>query len=894
MTQIDSGTTLDIRPAPGRDTRFASTGSESVFTFGTFRLDSSVQPSEIEENTGKTLSFGPYSTIENSKSADFDVLKIITTKANELNLKPEDASSYAYFGSFYTKVANAINNVVDTFPYALLSKSISSGVTIYDYSHDLVQNFSSFKIAFSSITNQGDVIYVSGRSEQSEAQVDLYNETSSFAIQLSGDSQNTTTGSTFMNEIHEIISYDYSFNQYLEFSVKGILLPEEPITATTFNYPIYVRPTRQRIGQFKRTLPNLENQLIYDGTFLIPNPDTGTYERTKFEWPKTIDGFAPDSYGSSFESYVTNILEAARTIDEEKTDIMIRTMIPENYTDLDSQDKIYRKLTTVYAEQFDSIKQYIDGIAYAHSVSYDGSESVPNKFLVRLANLLGAKLPNAFSAENVIDYLAGEFDSSGKSFEEFNLEIWRRMMVNLIWLYKKRGTRDAISFIFRLIGAPPCLFNLEEFVYDVKKVQRTFDLNQETLGSEVFEIEALEPTIPFDVLPIDAPDTDEDAIAAGGATVGVNPIDFDTFTPEDPNNPESYVPANLFEDFASQDLQDALPLDVNGNILVNDGYPDVNDQIFQLGGTGRGNGQEFIQNLGAEYDPIKRVDNIKVKTGSTRNIVNTKEINIDLRPSRAIECDVMDWYEIGYGWWKWGSGSSIFSGLSVPFEWQVEDINTVVPDNLTGMTIYEWFDYLYKNNVDPRNRKTKGWENGTVGTYKDLKKIYITYMLWTNGQESNRLTFKKMEKFLNLVERNFQDLVPFFIPSTSILSTYGTTYGNTIFNRHRFIYRPGINDGSEFQVEIPPVFEPVIQASDFTVNLSNRFDPVITSNEFTANISNKPEANVDISDFQVTLSETVNPGTNLANTNTSIYEEDFNEEPYVQPVSNLTPITYPD
>ena len=859
MTSIDSGTTLDIKPTPGRDTRFAATSAESVFTFGTFNIDSSPSNETFTESvSASTLSFGPYETIENSKSSDFDVLKIITTKSNELNLNPEDANSYAYFGSFYTKVANAINNVVDNFPYALLSKSISSGVTIYDYSHDLVAQTSLFKISFSSITNQGDVIYVSGRSEQSESQIDLYNDTSSFAIQLSGDSQSTTTGNTFMNDIHEIISYDYLYNQYLEFKIKGILLPTEPSSAITFNYPIYIRPTRQRLGQFKRTLPNLENQLIYDGNFLVPEPETDTYERVQFDWPRTIDGFSPDSYGSGFESYANNILSNARVIDEEKTNIMLRTMIPENFTDLDSQDKIYRKLTTVYSEQFDSIKQYIDGMAYAHSVSYDGSESVPNKFLSRLADMLGAKLPNAFNAENVIDYLAGEFDSTGKAFEEYNLEIWRRMMVNIVWLYKNRGTRDAVSFVFKLIGAPKCLFNLEEFVYDVQQVKREFDLNLDTVDDDI------------------------------------TPLESDLFIPENPDDPETFIPANLFEDLSSEDLQDAKPLDENGNLLINDGYPDVNSQIFQIGGSGRGNGSDFIDGLGSEYEPFKRVDNLKIKTGSTRSIVNSKEVNVDLRPSRAIECDVMDWYEFGYGWWKWGSSSSVFSGLTVPFEWQVEDINTVVPDNLTGMTIYEWLDYIYQNNVDPRNRKTSGWQNGTTGTYRDLKKIYVTYMLWTNNQESNRLTFRKLEKFLTLLERNFQDLVPFLVPSTSILSSYGTVYGNTAFNRHRFVYRPGINDGSEFKVEIPPVFEPVIQASDFTVNVSNRFDPTITSNYFYADVSNKAEGNIDISDFQIKLVETVNLNTNLANTNTNIYEEDTISSDYEVEINDLTPITYPD
>tara|TARA_Y100000389_G_scaffold187894_1_gene209807 strand:+ start:18 stop:521 length:504 start_codon:yes stop_codon:yes gene_type:complete len=167
-------------------------------------------------------------------------------------------------------------------------------------------------------------------------------------------------------------------------------------------------------------------------------------------------------------------------------------------------------------------------------------------------------------------------------------------------------------------------------------------------------------------------------------------------------------------------------------------------------------------------------------------------------------------------------------------------------------------------------------------------------MLWTNNQNSNRLTFKDLDKFLNLLERNFQDLVPFLVPSTSIISTYGTTYGNTEFNRHRFIYRPGINDGSEFKIDLPLVLEPTIQTSDFKVNISNNFDPFIKSSKFTTNISKKAEAIVDISDFRVTLSEKINPSTNLINSNTKVYEEEIKQVQYQQVVRNLTPIIYPD
>lgn len=843
MTSINTGTTLDVNPTPGRDVRFAATSSESVFTFGNFRLERD-RELNLLDNTSSQISFTSYYNINNSDSNDFDVLKIVNTKENELNLNPEEPTSYAYFGSFYTKIANSINNIVDNFPYPFLSNSISGGITIYDYSHDIVQNFSSFKVAFSSITNQGNIIYVSGRTEQSELEIDLFNDTDKFSIQLSGESQSTITGDTFINTIHQIISYNYSNNNYFEFKILGILLPEEPASLTEFDYPLYIRPTRKRYGEYKKTISNLEDQLLNSGDFLMPNTDTETYERVTFTWPRTIDGFSPNSYGSEFENYATSILNSARSVDEEKTNIMLRTMLPENYINLDSENDIYRKLTTTYSEEFDKIKQYIDGLAYAHSISYDGSESVPNKFIVRLANLLGAKLPNAFVAENIVDYLAGEIDDTGNSYEDYNLELWRRMLNNIVWLYKKRGTRDALTFIFKLLGAPDCLFNLEEFIYEVKKVEKviTEDATDSTLE-------------------------DADGGVDGSGSI-VSELNLDNSATDDLGNP------------------------IDGLSEKQDGYPDVNSTLFQVGGKGRGDGQAFIESLGSIYEPTIRVDNLKIKTGNTRNIVNTKEINVDLRPSRAIECDVMDWYEMGYGWWGWGSLSPVFSAMTVPFEWQVEELESVVPPNMSAMTIQEWIEYIYTANVDPRNRKTLGWQQGHTGTYRDLKKIYITYML-LNANMSNRLTFKKLEKFLNLLERNFEDLVPFFTPATSILNSYGTVYANTAFNRHRFIYRPGINDGSEFKVKLPLVFEPTIQAVDFSVSIENNFDKDINAHNLTAIIPENPKGNVDISNFEVKLPTSLNPNTNLANYAASIFEEDLNLEPYADP-QILTPITYPE
>ena len=167
-------------------------------------------------------------------------------------------------------------------------------------------------------------------------------------------------------------------------------------------------------------------------------------------------------------------------------------------------------------------------------------------------------------------------------------------------------------------------------------------------------------------------------------------------------------------------------------------------------------------------------------------------------------------------------------------------------------------------------------------------------MLWTNNQNSNRLTFRKLEKFLNLLERNFQDLVPFFVPSTTIFNTYGTLYGNSEFNRHRFVYKPGINDGSEFKIELPLVVEEDINVVNFSVKLALKVNPTINAAEFTVKKSPNVQGIINSSTFIIKPKKSTQLNTNLANINSNVFLEEEPQIDLVPPILNLTPIIYPD
>jgi len=767
LIPLDTANTLSTAFSPGQDILFGNTSSQAIFTHGDYNIERSSEP-DIITGTARNLAFSPYSTLENMGVDDFNPKTFTSIQNNELRPVKSDPHSYSYFGSFYTEVARSINNIIDTFPYAILAFDGFDGDTIYDYSESVNLTTgiktSTFKIPNNVIINQG-MIFLNSASTVGN-QISLMTQTNLFEVQLSG----ATTAQT---NSYAINSYSYTGGTggALEFEIAGHLSEGavSSFSAGTSNLPVYIRPSRKRVTEYRIQQSRLERQLLREGLLDIPDvDDDGKNFKYRIPWPRTIDGFNPDIEGDDFETYKNNILLLAGNVDLSKTDIMIKTMIPENYLDFDTDTQIYRKLVSTYAKEFDDIKNFIDNIAYAHSLNYNDEESLPEKFLVKLSNLLGWKLSSTFSEIDLFEYLADDENPDQNSFAYYNVELWKRILININWLYKRKGTRDALQFLFRLMGAPECLVVFNEFVYDI-----------------------------------------ESTLIEDGITNSNNK-----------SNPRGFV-----------------------------NY-DASNFIFQEGGRGRGNGQNFIDQWRPEFNPQKRVNNIKVKVGDvdvagSENVINTKELCATLSPAAAIECDVFGWYRLSGTCWVWGTEEApVFSANTVPYEYTIDDCDFVAPETITGMTFNEYLEYIYASNIEPRNRKTNNQVHTTWG-YPELKRIYMNYYLLAEPK-SNMLTIKKLEPFLELMEVNFQDYLFQLLPATTILECQGTTYRNTIFHRQRFVYKEGINDGSEFQVGLPPDLRPPVKPISVAGSINDFYkaciNPVVVSSTITTGINRKISA----------------------------------------------------
>jgi len=743
IIKIDSGRTLSVLAIPGQDVRYPTTKSDSIFTFGSFRLESNFG-NESLSGDARHIKFNPASTLDDLNINDnFNPIQTFNVKNNELNLESRNPLSYAYFSSFYSSIADTINSIIETFPYAIRAYDQNTGNTIVNFSRttSAFTTYSTFRIPYSSTTNQGNVLINSGSTED----VSLPYDYDLFSIQLSGGTN-----------IYKIINYNYIVptgnTSYMEFTINGDLFPNS--AQTEYANAIYVRPTKERFNSYLKSFSRLEKQVWINQEFYIPSASIPNQEDLRtFVWPKTIDGFNPDTYGDYFDTYKDEILKAADLVDNDKTNIMLNTFFPENLLEQDDEYQDMRYLAEVYSKEFDIMKQFIDNIAYAHSINYNQEESVPTKFLIKLSNLLGWKLASSFDETDMFEYLVGDVENNS-SLEVLNVEIWKRILVNIIWLYKKKGTRDALQFIFKLIGAPDCLINLNEFIYEIDKTNIT---------------NYSEPT-----------------------------------------------PDNNFNEFGPK-------FNENGYINYDSSY-----YIFQEGGSGRGSGQKYIEQWMPEFQPLKKVDNIKSTTGGTeffgtQNIMNTKELDISISPASAIECDVFEWLKSTGTCWNFGTTSYTFafSALTVPFEIIPEDCSKLDPSILSAMTYSQFLDYIYSNSIDPRERKTVDRDFSSF-YYISLRNLYL-YYYYSQTPTSNRLTFRKLEYYISLLEVQFQTYFLQLIPATSIFQGTGTEYRNTIFNRQKFVYKEGLNKGSEFKAEFQLPIEAEVTIEGLKSNINKKY-----------------------------------------------------------------------
>ena len=464
------------------------TDGTSQLTNTNFAIDKVVV--EKDSKDFKTATFSDFFKLDDLKQETSVVTTTNGTKPRNEKIKFKgglDDAGKALYGSLAKRISVSLVNIIKLFPAAIYvdptSTVVSSLNTAFNISGNTLTNSTTFSVESTMFFNPFEISYVKPASNilpTSENPLrNIYSSYTKYVIDLSGSTYNILNFS------------EPDTNNLITVKVEGL-----PFTGSTYAKPYLIRPTNAVTEEFFTGLDDLENLLLsrdtnpkYQATFKVPREslDESKYEITDYSvnWPLSRDGWNIQILGSDYEQYVYQLGSLANEIDDYKSDLIVRFLTAPQLFEFDTVDQKAQSVFQIYGQSFDRVKKYIDNIAYMRNVSYDGIDNVPDVLLKNLSQTLGLDTHNLFDETNFEDTAYTRHENTysgltqGMTLIEAEYEFYRRLLVNLAHIFKSKGTRNALDFFLRFLGAPEPLIKIDEYVYDVTRIPTNHDFEND-------------------------------------------------------------------------------------------------------------------------------------------------------------------------------------------------------------------------------------------------------------------------------------------------------------------------------------------------------------------------------------------------------------------------------
>jgi len=482
--------------------QLTSEGGTTLFTNGNFSISANLDPKPniLFEQGAKSKLY----TLD-------DVVSNDTQESIEKNLKVRlnnditDPLTYIWYGSAKELLRVSLLDIEDNWPAAIYVDNKVGSVTgnnITEYTYNIENDESTFKVNSNFFTNPYNINYTldSKYFETDSGVNSLRNLTinyGSYVIEHNGISKNIKgfTGST--QKTNSEVTLIVDGNPFPELT--GIYIPQYSFLLDEIDasIPYFIKPNENETEKFFTGLNDLERNIlnrdvspIYTSQFIFDKyTDEGVLITVKefFKFPILSDGYNLNFFDSFYLSYLEELTDMVEDLDEIKTDTIIRKYATEAITSFDTlpkpADDDYTingekatQLLRIYGVEFDYVKKYINGIKFAHVVTYDKKNNVSDSLVKDLAFMLGIEAVdfiNDVSFSKLYLPSNGEGSVSGSptnlNQSEIENELYRRLILNVAWLWKSKGSRKAVEFLFRFIGAPESLVNFNEYIVLVDK-----------------------------------------------------------------------------------------------------------------------------------------------------------------------------------------------------------------------------------------------------------------------------------------------------------------------------------------------------------------------------------------------------------------------------------------
>ena len=483
-----------------------STSNAATFTSGNFNITTN-----IDSKISKFFNLKKYSKYSNLNDLNLSVEGIEVNKFKfNLNLDKKKLKNYSYFGSLKEFLRVSLEKIIINWPAGLKINNFDYNNPLLDYntyyskSYDEVLDSTTFSVLKKSIVNPYRV-----KINPLNTIITSYNDENP----LRDLTKSYLNYSIVIGDVYYDLIELTNSNDLLILTVKG-----NPFKNINDKTPYFLRPNKTEFEKFFNSLNVFEGYLlnrsitpIYTAKFDVEVINDSGYNiltEKIVTWPIT-DGYNIDYNTEEYLEYVKELIVIAETNDSIKSDLMTRFLVSDSILEFDtlpveingsevSDGQKVNCVLKIYGRNFDEVKKYIDGISLAHIVTYDASDNTPNEVLKNLATIMGWDVLSP-GKDNFLSELLPEenyFDGLNKGLNKIEVEneLWRRLILNTPWLWKSKGTRKGLEFIFKFLGIPDGLLVFNEHIYKFEKsldtilIQKTID-NLE--NSTVFRVDEL-------------------------------------------------------------------------------------------------------------------------------------------------------------------------------------------------------------------------------------------------------------------------------------------------------------------------------------------------------------------------------------------------------------------
>jgi hypothetical protein len=777
------------------------------------------------EKSNRSFETGTFSAPLNLQSLGVDTLeqgrKIFETNFKVYpNFEQTDVLNFTQYGSLVKRFEAAITNIINFFPGALevnsrrpnyVTGATASGITTF-----AGQDLTSIIIPVDAIRNPFGIDFTTGAKQNIE---NLTTPVSKY--------RNITE--TYRSYILQINGNDYEIalvipTTSLTGGTLSVYVVGDPFSGNSISYDNFIIRLNDTIVNevFNLELDEIEEILLnryiipkYTAKFQVTRQgDDGTefLSNETITWP--LDGtWNIDIRTNSFTNYLTKLYDLAADFDLSLTNLISRFYVTDALQEFDTPDFKVDKVLKIYGRSFDETKKYIDAISFANSVNYNIGNDIPSKLVSNLAQTLGwdtniSPITNLSFIDTIYGTTENAFPafSTSQTIDDLNYQYYRNLVLNSAYLFKSKGTRKAIEFLMKLVGAPDALLDFTENVYlvDSKINMNQFNLLYNDIidgtytpintiydPTNVFTIQNIQytgyqqtsETFNVDVTQSDYP------IDANGYPSMPTPTDNFFFqkgagwfesTPQHRSPVQATVGNSTFTG-QNVDVQTSLESFTYGNKFLDEfrnfPYMNLGFNLYRE----VDNKKSWTNSDDGLRDGVDNLFDSYYLTSDDRLVLNVKNTDIFLNPAQALVYDV--WYMS-----RTENYPIPITGLSSPYP-QEGGIDSTFIDPKPQITgFYDFAKTFWHNTINARNRQYSS--DGKTSGYPTLQSIFWKYttMLQDVGIQNSNFNYTNMINYINGMGDLWLRLIEQFVPATTIWNG-GTKFENSIFHRQKFIYR---------------------------------------------------------------------------------------------------------